>query len=81
MTIGLIAGLLSAIVLICIYNPIKESAGSILAMIASSTIPLEDLWLRILVAFSCAGILIGALGGFISITKYLRKEGGEIIGW
>lgn len=81
MTIGLIAGLLSAIVLICIYNPIKESAGSILAMIASSTIPLEDLWLRILVVFSGAGILIGALGGFISITKYLRKEGGEIIGW
>lgn len=81
MTIGLVAGILSSIALICIYDPVRESAGSMMSMIASSTIPLEDLWLRILLAFSGAGVLIGALGGFISITKYLRKEGGEILGW
>ena len=34
-----------------------------------------------IIGFSGAGILIGFLGGFISITKYLKKEGGEILGW
>lgn len=81
MAIGLIAGLLSSIALISIYNPIRESAGNMISLIATSTIPLSDLWLRILLGFSGAGVLIGALGGFISITKYLRKEGGEILGW
>ncbi len=81
MTIGLIAGLIASVALICMYNPIREYAGGVLSMIATSTIPLEDLWLRIILGFSGIGILIGALGGFISITKYLRKEGGEILGW
>ncbi len=81
MSIGLIAGLFSSVVLICLYEPIRESAGSMLSMIASSTIPLGDIWLRVLLGFSGAGILIGALGGVISITKYLRREGGEILGW
>ncbi len=81
MSIGLLAGLLSSAALICIYDPVRESAGSMLSMLATATIPLSDVWLRILLALSGAGILIGALGGFISITKYLRKEGGEILGW
>ena len=81
MTIGLIAGLLSSGVLIAIYNPIRETAGNMISLIGTSTIPLENLWLKILLLFCGTGILIGALGGFISITKYLNKEGGEILGW
>ncbi|MBR2177398.1 MAG: permease-like cell division protein FtsX [Clostridia bacterium] len=81
MTIGLIAGLLSSIILISIYNPVRETASNVISFIGKSTIPLEELWGFILLGFSGAGILIGALGGFISITKYLRKEGGEILGW
>ncbi len=81
MSIGLIAGLISSISLICIYNPVRETAGNMISMIGTSTIPLEDIWLQILLLFSGSGILIGAIGGFISITKYLRKEGGEILGW
>lgn len=81
MAIGLIAGLLSSIILISIYNPVRETASNVISFIGKSTIPLEELWGFILLGFSGAGILIGALGGFISITKYLRKEGGEILGW
>ena len=81
MTIGLIAGIISSVVLISIYNPIRETAGHTINLIGSSTIPLDDLWFRIVMGLSGAGILIGALGGFISITRYLRKEGGEILGW
>ena len=81
MTIGLIAGLLSSIVLISIYDPVRNYASGIISFIGQSTIPVEEVWSMILLSFSGAGILIGFLGGFISITKYLKKEGGEILGW
>ncbi len=81
MAIGLIAGLISSVALIAIYNPIRDNASKMIALIGTSTIPLSDIWGNILLGFSGAGILIGALGGFISITKYLKKEGGEILGW
>lgn len=81
MTIGLISGLIAAGAIIAIYNPVRDAASGIVAFIATATVPLEDVWLPVLISFSAAGILIGTLGGFISITKYLRKEGGEILGW
>lgn len=81
MAIGLIAGVISSIVIISIYNPVRESAGNMISLIGTSTIPLEHIWGPVLLGFSGIGVLIGALGGFISITKYLRKEGGEILGW
>lgn len=81
MAIGLIAGLIASMILIAIYNPIRETAGGMIALIGTSTIPLSEIWGNILLGFCGTGILIGAAGGFISITKYLRKEGGEILGW
>ena len=81
MTIGLISGLLASCVLISIYDPLRETASGMIALIGTSTIPLEKIWLPVLLTFSGIGIVIGILGGFISITKYLRKEGGEILGW
>lgn len=80
MTIGLIAGLISSAVIIGIYNPVCDAITDIIAFIGSSIVPLESLWLPLLLAFTGIGVLIGALGGFISVTKYLNKEGGEIIG-
>lgn len=81
MAIGFIAGAISSIVLISVYNPIKDTAGQMITLIGTSAIPLSSIWLNIAAGFCGAGILIGALGGYISITKYLRKEGGDIIGW
>ena len=31
--------------------------------------------------FAIAGIVIGFFGSFISIRKYLKMEGNEILGW
>lgn len=31
--------------------------------------------------FILAGGLFGALGGIISISRYLKKEGGDIVDW
>ncbi|MBQ3929110.1 MAG: permease-like cell division protein FtsX [Clostridia bacterium] len=81
MLIGLLAGLTASGILIALYNPVKDAASGIVNLIANSTIPVEQLWLPILVSMSVIGMIIGILGGLISITKYLRKEGGEILGW
>ncbi len=81
MTIGFLAGVVSSVIILSIYNPICDAATGIIRFISTAIIPLEDIWLPMTLAFSGTGILIGALGGFISITKYLRKEGGEILGW
>ncbi len=81
MTIGLAAGFIASAFLIAAYNPVIETAGKMITLIRTSTIPLSSIWLNIVLGFSGAGILIGASGGYISISKYLRREGGEIIGW
>ena len=45
------------------------------------SIPFTSMLGPILLGFAAAGVVFGALGGIISISKYLRKEGGEIFGW
>lgn len=81
MTIGLLAGLIASAAIIAVYNPVCDALTGIIAFLKTAIIPIDNIWLPILVVFSCTGILIGALGGFISISKYLKKEGGEILGW
>lgn len=81
MAIGLISGLAASCVLIAIYEPVRETAAGMIKFIGKSTIPIDGLWGYILLGFSGIGILIGAIGGGISIARYLHKEGGEILGW
>ncbi len=81
MTIGLFSGLTASIILISAYTPVRTTAANMIAFIGQSTLPIEELWPYLLLGFSGAGCAIGLLGGFISIAKYLRKEGGEILGW
>lgn len=80
-TIGLISGLIASVVIIAVYTPVRETAAGMISFINQSTIPIDEIWQYILAGFSCAGMLIGLLGGIFSITKYLNKEGGEILGW
>ncbi len=81
MTIGLIAGVSASAVIIGLYEPVRDAAADMFYFIGKSTIPVTELWPYVILGFSGAGVLIGMIGGFISITKYLRKEGGEILGW
>ena len=80
MVIGLLAGLLASGAILLMYSPIRSAASGIIGMISTSTLPVEKIWLPTLIALSGTGILIGLLGGFISIARYINKEGGEIIG-
>ena len=81
MVIGLISGIISSIVMIALYNPILEAIRSIASVVYKASIPISDIWIYIVLAFLGSAVLIGALGSFISVSKYLKKEGGEILGW
>lgn len=78
MAIGAISGVLSVIVLYLLYGIIMNAATSIVPFtsidFAQFTIPLS-------VGCIAAGVIIGAMGAIISIGKYLKKEGNELLGW
>ncbi len=80
MVIGLLAGLLSSVVLIILYEPIRQAASNVIGMIRTATLPLYEVWLPVLLSLSGIGLLIGLLGGAVSVTRYLNKEGGAILG-
>lgn len=81
MVIGLISGLAAAGVICSVYMPVRTAAASIIGFIGESTFTVEQIMLPTFIAMSVIGVLIGIIGGFISITRYLKKEGGDILGW
>lgn len=78
MVIGIIAALLSTVALVFLYDGIMEIVSHLIPFTA---IPIMNVIWYIAGAFAAAGMIIGALSGFISIRKYLKKEGNEILGW
>ena len=80
MLIGLLSGLLASGAILAMYNPIRSAASGIIGMISGSTLTLEEIWLPTLLIMSGIGVLIGLVGSFISISRYLNKEGGSILG-
>ncbi len=80
MIIGLLSGLLASAALLGMYNPVRNAASGIIGMIADSTLTFDQIWLPALTVMSVIGIMIGLIGSIISISRYLNKEGGSIIG-
>lgn len=79
---GIIIGLVSAGAsigaLVLLYDNVVKAVQSILPF---ECVPFEDVMWFIIIAFVAAGVVVGALGSWLSIRKYLKKEGNEILGW
>lgn len=79
MVLGFFAALLATGLISLLYtavtNLIRETIVSFTPVALSSVIG------YVAIIFVIAGIVIGALGSIISIRKYLKKEGNEILGW
>lgn len=75
--IGLIAGLVASVLLFLLYNSVMQVITGIAAFF--TPLPITELILPYTLAFMLAGALFGALGGAISIGKYLRKGGSELV--
>lgn len=76
--IGLISGVIASLILTLLYDKMVRTITSITLYAPINIAPIEG---RITLVFMLAGALFGALGGAISIGKYLKKEGGEIVDW
>lgn len=79
---GMVIGLISACVATAGISLLYEGvAQAITKSMPIDYIPLADVVLFVSIAFAIAGVLVGFFGSFISIRKYLKKEGNEILGW
>lgn len=76
--IGLISAAGATILLKLVYSSIVSGINQIIPF---SSISFDRVSLPIILGYIIAGVIFGALGGLISIRKYLKKEGGDIIGW
>ena len=78
MVIGLAAGGIAAGLLHLLYYRIVSSMG-ISALF--NVVDLNRMRGPLVAVFMLMGALFGAVGGIISIGRYLKKEGGSIVGW
>ncbi|MBQ4569896.1 MAG: permease-like cell division protein FtsX [Ruminococcus sp.] len=78
MTIGLISGAISSVVLYFLYDTLTTAITKIMPI---NLIPYSQVGGFMTLVFIGAGMLIGALGSVVSIGRYLRKEGNELLGW
>ena len=76
--IGLLSGAVASLLLNLVYTKMLTAITSILLF---TPIDITSVGWKITVSFIVAGTLFGAVGGMISIGRYLKKEGGEIVGW
>lgn len=77
--IGLVSSILSFVGLYFLYNLIMGAVQNIISI--GKPIEFTEVSLVVFLSFLVAGVLIGTLSGIISISKYLKKEGNEILGW
>ncbi len=78
MTIGLVSGVVTSILLFFLYDLIMKTAQNIIEF---SFVPYSQVGVWTTIVFIGAGVLIGALGSVVSIGRYLKKEGNELLGW
>lgn len=76
--IGLVSAGVSIGVLYLLYDAVIKAIQNILPF---ECIPFTDVMWTIIISFVSAGVIVGWLGSLLSIRKYLKKEGNEILGW
>ena len=78
MVIGLVSGVLASLIVQLLYGKLTSTLTSITMF---SPIAMNSVSAQLTALFILSGCLFGALGGIISISKYLKKEGGDIVDW
>ena len=78
---GIVIGLISAFIALAGLGTLYETCMKMInQIIPFSHINFVSMLLPVAVSFVVSGILFGLIGGLISIGKYLKKDGGDIIG-
>lgn len=78
MVLGIVSGLIASGIIAFLYEGIIVAVQFIIPF---SEIPYSEVALQLSASFVILGLIVGASGAMISIGRYLKKEGGEILGW
>ena len=73
--IGIISGIVTTFLLQYIYNHVNWGDTSLMGY---GLLPFENYIMLFAAAFVIVGVVFGAIGGVISIGRYLRSEGGDL---
>ncbi len=76
--IGCIAAIISTVILSFTYDGILSVIGGIIPFYSMR---FKNIQWEILIYFLASGIFLGATGGIVSIRRYLKKEGGDVVAW
>lgn len=76
--IGLFSGACASLLLCLLYDKLISAITSITFFTPIDISPMR--W-SITLLFMMIGTVFGAAGGVISISRYLKQEGGDIVGW
>ena len=76
--IGFVSAALSTVILELIYDVFWAVISEIMPF---SGVYCEDMFWKLFGAFLISGVVFGIIGSYISIRKYLIKEGGEVVAW
>lgn len=79
LVIGVISGILSSILMKFVYEGILSTVQT--KYIALEIISFNSVVVYVFAGMVGAGALLGAIGAGISIRKYLKLEGNELLGW
>lgn len=77
-TIGVISSFISTALLKLVYNELMKIINKIIPF---QGIQFEKIILPVFLSFTLVGIAFGLIGGIISISKYLKREGGDVVVW
>ena len=76
--IGLFSGALASGILRLLY---ERMTGTLTSITLFKPLDIRPMQPRITLWFLLAGAAFGAVGGLISIGRYLKKEGGDVVEW
>ena len=79
LVIGVVSGIISSILMKFVYEGILSTVQT--KNIALEMISFNSVVLYVFAGMVTAGALLGAMGASISIRKYLKLEGNELLGW
>ena len=79
---GIVIGVISAAVSVGLLYVLSDMViKAVKSILDFPYTPFTDVIWYISGAFLGAGILVGVLGSLLSISRFLRREGNEILGW
>ena len=79
---GVMIGLISAVVSVGVLYFLSEGIiAALKSILKFNYTPFTDVIWYVAGAFIGAGVIVGVLGSLLSISRFLKREGNEILGW